>query len=169
MIRHHFSRAILACSLLLFSVNAEKPPKSLRWSTHWHWLNKQKLIWYQINQTELAEDPKLPASMTLETIFGTVEVTDAVVIELLHHPAMTRLKGVDQHGPPTYWMGTPTFDRYTHSVGVYVLLKKFGAPLVEQIAGLLHDASHTIFSHLADRLFKTGNQLAYQDRIHEWT
>jgi HD superfamily phosphohydrolase len=41
-------------------------------------------------------------------------------------------------------------------------------PLTEQVAGLLHDVSHTVFSHVADHLFKTGNHINYQDTIHEW-
>jgi hypothetical protein len=80
---------------------------------------------------------------------------------------MQRLKYVDQHGPSTYYGGVPTFNRYKHSVGVFALLQKFDRPFVEQIAGLLHDASHTVFSHLADRFFGTGNHRAYQDNIHQ--
>lgn len=109
-----------------------------------------------------------PASLTLETIHGTITVTQPVIIELLQHPVMTRLKEIDQHGPSTYFGNKPTFSRYDHSVGVFALLRLHDCPLVEQVAGLLHDASHTVFSHLADRLFKTGNQHAYQDKIHEW-
>lgn len=39
--------------------------------------------------------------------------------------------------------------RYDHSIGVYLLLKKYGASREEQIAGLVHDIAHFAFSHLA--------------------
>ena len=110
----------------------------------------------------------LPAEVALETIFGAQVVSEPVLVELLHHPAMERLKSVDQHGPSTYYLNHPTFSRYTHSVGVFMLLRRFGASLKEQVAGLLHDVSHTAFSHLADRFYKTGNDVACQDYIHEW-
>ncbi|MDR3150417.1 MAG: HD domain-containing protein [Candidatus Peribacteria bacterium] len=40
--------------------------------------------------------------------------------------------------------------RFLHSVGVFLLLRKFGASLEEQIAGLIHDTSHSVFSHTID-------------------
>jgi len=50
-----------------------------------------------------------------------------------------------------------------------MLLRRHGASLSEQIAGLIHDVSHTAFSHLSDRLFGDANapklQL-YQDEMH---
>ena len=33
-----------------------------------------------------------------------------------------------------------------------MLLAKKGASLTEQIAGLIHDVSHTVFSHVIDRV-----------------
>ncbi len=111
---------------------------------------------------------QLPSSITVETFIGPVEITEPVLIELLNHPVMTRLKEIDQHGPQTYFGNQPTFNRYTHSVGVFALLRKHGCSLTEQIAGLLHDASHTVFSHVADHLFKSDHHTNYQDSIHEW-
>jgi HD superfamily phosphohydrolase len=45
-------------------------------------------------------------------------------------------------------------------------LRKLNASLEEQIAGLLHDASHTAFSHVVDFLYKTHNE-NYGDDILE--
>lgn len=40
---------------------------------------------------------------------------------------------------------------------------------IEQIAGLLHDTSHTVFSHLGDHLFyHQEKEKSYQDTIHLW-
>lgn len=48
-----------------------------------------------------------------------------------------------------------------------LLLRKLGASLNEQIAGLLHDASHTAFSHTADWVLGHKETEDYQDIHHE--
>ncbi len=108
----------------------------------------------------------LPAAITVETLFGSLKITEPLLIELITHPVLERLKGVDQHGPATHFGKWPSWSRYEHSVGVFALLHIHNCPLVEQVAGLLHDASHTAFSHSADHLFNTGNEHSYQDSIH---
>lgn len=103
------------------------------------------------------------------TIFGSVEIDHPLIAALLEAPVMERLKYIDQHGTPYYFQSLPAFNRYDHSVGVYALLKQAGAPFEEQVAGLLHDASHTVFSHTGDHLFRPKKKgEAYQDEIHEW-
>jgi hypothetical protein len=48
-------------------------------------------------------------------------------------------------------------------------LRKYKAPLEEQIAGLIHDVSHTAFSHCVDYVFSTGSgeKQDFQDTIFE--
>lgn len=105
----------------------------------------------------------------VQTVVGPATITDPLAIALIESPIMQRLKHIDQHGPPTHFLQTPTFSRFDHCVGVYVLLNKMGVSRAEQIAGLLHDASHTVYSHTADHLFPNPNRKdAYQDEIHEW-
>ena len=48
-----------------------------------------------------------------------------------------------------------------------ILLKKLGAGLNEQIAGLLHDVSHKAFSHIVDWVIGDPTKEDYQDTIHE--
>jgi uncharacterized protein len=43
-------------------------------------------------------------------------------------------------------------------VGVMLLLRKLGAKVEEQVAGLLHDVSHLAFSHVADWVFAEGHK-----------
>jgi len=104
-----------------------------------------------------------------QTIFSPIEIDHPLITELLEAPAMERLKHIDQHGTPYYFQALPPFNRYDHSVGVYALLKQVEAPFKEQVAGLLHDASHTVFSHTGDHLFQPKKRgESYQDEIHEW-
>ncbi len=112
----------------------------------------------------------------IETIYGTFEINEPVILELLESKALCRLKEVHQYGVDHYIHHTTLpYSRYTHSVGVFALLRKYGAPLLEQIAGLLHDASHTVFSHVGDHVLAQLNKRsvdqnneAYQDNKHEW-
>jgi len=100
-----------------------------------------------------------------DRVYGQQEITEPIILELLSSPTLTRLKGVDQYGYfETYFSGTAS-SRFDHSVGVYLLLKQYGAPLAEQIAGLIHDVSHTVFSHCIDYALVGGNQKeqSYQD------
>lgn len=55
--------------------------------------------------------------------------------------------------------------RYDHSVGVMLLIRKLGGSLEEQIAGLLHDVSHTAFSHVVDFVFENQAE-DYHENIY---
>lgn len=115
-------------------------------------------------------------SKQIETIYGRFQVSEPVILELLESKALCRLKDVHQYGVDHYIHKTKLpYSRYTHSVGVFALLRKYGAPLLEQIAGLLHDVSHTVFSHVGDHVLAQLNKRsldqnneAYQDNKHEW-
>ncbi|HRW58351.1 MAG TPA: HD domain-containing protein [Chlamydiales bacterium] len=103
------------------------------------------------------------------TIFGTIEITDPLFLELIESKAMQRLKHIDQTGPTKYIKNMPDYSRFDHSLGVFHLLTLFGAEKEELIAGLLHDTSHTVFSHLGDRIFSHKDQKdSFQDSIHLW-
>lgn len=110
-------------------------------------------------------------AQTINTVFGKVEEKNPAILSVMHSQAMQRLKGIDQSGPETYFTdNVQSFTRYDHSLGVYALLKRYNVSENEQLAGLLHDASHTVFSHLADVIFQNGNDRSesYQDSIHAW-
>jgi uncharacterized protein len=93
-----------------------------------------------------------------DRIYGEFEITEPVILEIINSPKIQRLKGVDQAGYfEPYFPGT-AHSRFEHSVGVYLLLKKYGAPIEEQVSGLIHDISHSVFSHAADYFFSTGSQ-----------
>jgi len=109
-----------------------------------------------------------PLTIT-DRVYGEQTITEPVLLELIATHALQRLKGVDQAGYfEPYFPGTQ-HSRYEHSLGVCLLLRIYGAPLEEQIAGLIHDASHATFSHCIDYALEEGSEktLSYQDDIHE--
>lgn len=108
-------------------------------------------------------------SLCVSTAYGDFTVTEPVLIDLFASSAMKRLKSIRQYGSNDYVAGDPHYSRYEHSVGVWALLRHYGASLNEQIAGLLHDASHTVFSHVGDHVFGESTlENSYQDDIHAW-
>lgn len=105
----------------------------------------------------------------IETFYGPIEVQESVLLELIDHPLFQRLKNIHQYGVAYYTTHKEEYSRYDHSIGVFAILRENGAPLKEQIAGLLHDVSHTAFSHVGDWIFGKENQnKGYQDGIHAW-
>lgn len=107
--------------------------------------------------------------MTLKTIFGTLHLSEPVFIDLIQSKPMQRLKKIHQYGVTAYSAGSYPYSRYDHSLGVLHLLVNAHVSLAEQIAGLLHDVSHTIFSHVGDILFDQQSVTnSYQDDIHQW-
>ena len=75
--------------------------------------------------------------------FGDFEIKEEVLIELLNSQAIQRLKNIDQAG---YAKGffPHSRNRFDHSVGVFLLIRKYGGSLEEQMAGLIHDVSELI-------------------------
>jgi HD superfamily phosphohydrolase len=109
----------------------------------------------------------------LETIWGEIIADPSpIVIEVVKSPIMERLKEVDQSGPPRYFgPRLPRFSRFEHCIGVLAIVKKAEAGIKEQVASLLHDASHTVFSHVSNYLFVNEDinkyiKYSYQEAGH---
>ena len=108
-------------------------------------------------------------SRTISTVYGSVNVTEPVLLEILDSKAMERLKNINQYGIMAFIRPDEKYTRYEHSLAVFYLLRKFGASLEEQTAGLIHDISHTAFSHVADFIHDSHlNKYSYQDTIFRW-
>lgn len=103
----------------------------------------------------------------VDRIYGEFGITEPILVELIESQAVQRLKGIAQFGLPDHLFYRDGFSRYEHCVGVMLLLRKFGASLEEQVAGLLHDVSHTAFSHVIDFVFEHTKDEDFQDRNHE--
>lgn len=91
-----------------------------------------------------------------DRVYGKIKIKEPILLELLKSPSILRLKKISQYGIPDKYYHHKNFTRYEHSVGVMIILKKLGATLEEQVAGLIHDISHFAFSHIADWVFSKG-------------
>ncbi len=100
--------------------------------------------------------------------YGPKEQYEPVIEELLASGPMQRLKNIHQLGVVHFINPAWSTKRYEHSLGVLMLLRKHGASLEEQVAGLLHDVSHMAFSHVADFLFERWDESLGDDYTHEW-
>ena len=85
----------------------------------------------------------------IDSVYGKIEFTGSTV-QVIHSQPMQRLKNIHQNG--AIFLAYPTIQtsRFDHSLGVCHLIKILGGSEKEQIAGLLHDVSHTAFSHVID-------------------
>jgi hypothetical protein len=104
-----------------------------------------------------------------DRVYGDFEIGESVILELIDSKTLQRLKEVDQIGyPEPYFPGT-THSRLEHSIGVCLLLKTYGAQIEEQIAGLIHDVSHSTFSHCIDYALGADSEKEqnHQDNIFD--
>lgn len=101
-----------------------------------------------------------------DKIYGQIDITEPVILELINTPQMQRLKKIHQNGIFFYFLPSVNTTRFEHSLGVYWILKEFVATLEEQVAGLLHDISHGVFSHVMDFFYETYGEENYQELIH---
>jgi HD superfamily phosphohydrolase len=103
-----------------------------------------------------------------DRVYGESTVDDPRLLALIASPTFRRLRGIRQAGPSAFAFPFKTVTRYEHSLGVYLLLRELGADLREQVAGLLHDISHTAFSHAVDFVFASEEQNHHEQLKHEF-
>jgi HD superfamily phosphohydrolase len=101
-----------------------------------------------------------------DALYGSVELP-AAVTDLLHTAPMQRLRGIHQGGAIVLANSAINHTRFDHSVGVLVLIRRLGGSLREQLAGLLHDVSHTAFSHLVDYVLEVAGEDYHEQRYEE--
>lgn len=108
-------------------------------------------------------------SIEFPSPYGLLSIEDPLAIELIESAPFQRLRGINQYGVVNFIMPTETYSRFEHSLGVYHLIRKARRTREEEIAGLLHDVSHTVFSHVGDYVFEERYPgSSYQDDIHLW-
>ncbi|HEY0175824.1 MAG TPA: HD domain-containing protein, partial [Pedobacter sp.] len=87
-----------------------------------------------------------------DPIYGTFELPE-IFDDLLNSKAMQRLGKIHHSGAVFLVNPDICHTRLEHSIGVMLLIRMLGGTELEQIAGLLHDISHTAFSHVGDYVF----------------
>lgn len=101
-----------------------------------------------------------------DIVYGKHQIREHILIDLINSRAVQRLRGIAQLGVPDEWyhikLGLYRFD---HSIGVLILLDIMNASLEEKIAGILHDISHTVFSHVIDFVYGSERDEDFQDKI----
>src|SRR3989344_1108639 len=102
-----------------------------------------------------------------DKIYGEFNISEPVLVELIRSDEIRRLRKINQVGLLDKHCDHPNFKRYNHSIGVMLLLKRLDASLEEQIAGLLHDVSHTAFSHIYDWVVGSNADEDFQDINHD--
>jgi hypothetical protein len=103
-----------------------------------------------------------------DAIYGPQPIEEPVLLDLLASSAVERLRGVLQHGITAVLGITAPITRYQHSVGAMMLVRRVGGGLREQVAALLHDVSHTAFSHVIDHVFHDQGTQSYHERQKRW-
>lgn len=100
-----------------------------------------------------------------DCIYGEFDIEQVLEV-LINTDEVQRLKNIHQGGAS--YLVNPMWNvtRYDHSIGAMLLISKMGGSIEEQIAGLLHDISHTAFSHVVD--FALNNKEEdYHEKIYE--
>lgn len=103
--------------------------------------------------------------MTSDIFYGSFELED-ILIDLINSAPVQRLKNVHQGGAIFLVSPNVSHSRFEHSIGVMLLVRTLGGNLEEQIAGLLHDVSHSAFSHVIDYVLKQNGE-DYHEQIFE--
>lgn len=102
-----------------------------------------------------------------DEVYGRILLPDPILHELMKSAAIRRLQGVLQHGVTGLIGITRATTRFEHSVGTMLLVRRMGGSIEEQIAALIHDVSHTAFSHVIDYVFHSHEDQNYHDAVKE--
>lgn len=99
-----------------------------------------------------------------DPIYGTFELPQ-IFDDLLNSSAVKRLDKIHHSGAIFLVNPAICHTRLEHSIGVMLLIRMLGGTELEQIAGLLHDISHTAFSHVGDYVFDNVEE-TYHEQLY---
>ncbi|VAW39356.1 dNTP triphosphohydrolase, broad substrate specificity [hydrothermal vent metagenome] len=102
-----------------------------------------------------------------DPIYGRFTINEPILQDLIHSQAVQRLHGVLQHGITGLIGLTEPITRFEHSMGAMLIVRRLGGSVPEQIAALLHDVSHTAFSHVIDHVLGSPKEQSYHDEMKE--
>jgi HD superfamily phosphohydrolase len=99
--------------------------------------------------------------------YGEIEISEPVLLEVLATPTLQHLKGLNQYGTWQFILPKLKTSRFDHSLGVCFLLRKLQADIQEQVAGLIHDISHTAFTHVVDYLYRQEEKQEHHESLFQ--
>lgn len=99
----------------------------------------------------------------VDKIYGEFEFS-GVIEEIIKTNVFQRLKKIHQGGSIFLVNPKVNHTRFEHSIGVMLIIKKLGGSIEAQIAGLIHDISHTAFSHLIDYVLEIEGEDYHENR-----
>ena len=100
-----------------------------------------------------------------DELYGEYYIDD-VIYEIMETKVFKRLKNIYQSGGGYLVNELWNVTRQEHSIGTMILSLKFNGSLEEQIKALLHDISHTAFSHVIDYILKNKDE-SYHEEIQK--
>ena len=92
-----------------------------------------------------------------DAVYGKIKF-DGAIAKIIETKPLQRLKQIHQGGAVFLAYPNISTSRFEHSLGVCHLIGILGGNQKEQIAGLLHDISHTAFSHVIDYVLEDNNE-----------
>ena len=101
----------------------------------------------------------------IDSLYGEFNI-EPIFEELIKTKEVQRLKEIHQGGASYLVNSKWNITRYEHSVGTMLFIRLMGGSIEEQIAGLLHDISHTAFSHVVDYALKNNTE-DYHEKIYK--
>ena len=93
----------------------------------------------------------------INSIYGEFVIED-ILKDLIYSKPVQRLKRIHQGGATFLVNKRWNTTRYQHSIGVMLLIKLLNGSILDQIKGLLHDISHTAFSHIIDYVYSFNDE-----------
>ena len=100
-----------------------------------------------------------------DRIYGHTAIVEPVLLDILQSSPMQRLRGILQHGITGLIGICSQTSRLEHSIGTMLLVKQLDGSLEEQIAALLHDVSHTVFSHVIDHVYNRPHTQCFHETV----
>jgi HD superfamily phosphohydrolase len=98
-----------------------------------------------------------------DKVFWEIDITEPVILALINSSSIQRLKWIDMAWYFEQYFPWTKYSRFDHSIGVYHVLNIYWAPIEEQIAWLIHDVSHSAFSHCADYVLS-----GWSEHLHDF-
>ncbi|MFB6241764.1 MAG: HD domain-containing protein [Candidatus Nanosalina sp.] len=119
------------------------------------------------DREEFEENSELEFKWEVEPEDRPNYLEDTPLVETIFSDVFEDLKYKNQHGP--WALKKPVYpeDRYEHSIGVMNMLRRHGASVDEQLAGLLHDIGHGPMSHWAEEVDSKLSEAKSNHELHE--